>query len=128
MGCTQRVWQNQRTTWKRPLDTKKCLRFGILGNHMTICQVCVCIYVPGSRFARPPPTQWYGPPRTTPASSYLLRTSTYYLLFPTTYIHTTYYLLLHATTYYQLLTTTYPHHPTPQGEGGLDDATITRVP
>ena len=44
---------------------------------------------------------------------------TYVYLLPAIpyYLYTTYYLLLCTTT-----------HPTPQGEGGLDDATITRVP
>ena len=71
-----------------------------INNYLAYLQAHIYIYVPGSRFAQPPPNGMV-PQEPPPASSYLLRTSTYYLLFPTTYILlTTYYYVLLPTTNY----------------------------
>ena len=85
---------------------------------------------------RPQPTYMFpvpGSPAPTPNGMVPqeppLPAATYYVRLPTTcysLLPIYYCLLLRTTTYYQLLPT--PHHPTPQREGGLDDATITRVP
>ena len=84
-----------------------------IGQHGDIC----------SRFpVRQPPPPMVWSPKNPP-----LPAATYYVCLPTTcYSLLPIYYLLPITTYYYLLPT--PHHPTPQGEGGLDDATITRVP
>ena len=70
------------------------------------------IYVPGSRFASPPP-QWYGPPRTPPCQQLPI---TYVYLLPAIPY------LLPITTYYYLLPTTncYLPHTTPPHRGRGD--------
>ena len=77
----------------------------------------IYIYVPGSRFASPPPNGMV--PQEPPPCQQLPITYVYLLPAIPYYLYTTYYLLLHTTTYYQLLTTTYPTPPHPTGGGGI---------